>query len=331
MGQTPDPDVTRPLGEEAPAHTPPRGLPPSGLPEGAQDVHALRAEIERTRTEIGETLQAIEERLMPSHLAARAAETARGRAARAMESAMSGATETANDLARHTRDAARGHPIPAALIGIALGYLVYRMATRSGATYESPESWGESEEDVDYGEYGWTSRRSSSVMATMRGNPLPAALIAVGLGWLVRNVRGGGAPRWPEPAGGETGHTEGEEHGWAGVNPGAWSGTAHEMAGAARQRMRQTGHQLSHRSGQVARMMREHPLPFGIAALAVGAAVGVSVPGTRTEDELLGSARDAMADRAREARDSVVERARAMAGGETGTGTETGSGTPPPA
>ena len=326
MGQTPDPDVTRPYGDGAPARSAAHGLPAAAVPDGAQDLDALRADIERTRAGIGETLQAIEDRLMPSHLAARAAESARGRAARAMESAMTGATETANDLARQTRDAARGHPVPAALIGIALGYLVYRMATRSETTYASPESWGEGEEDVDYGEYGWSSRRSSSVMASMRGNPLPAALIAVGLGWLVRNMREGGEqPRWAEPAGGDAGQTEGDERGWGGISPGAWSGTAHEMAGAARQRMRRTGDRLSRRSGQVARMMREHPVPFGVAALAVGAAVGMSVPGTETEDELLGGARDAMVERAREARDSVVERARAMTGGETG------SETPPPA
>ncbi|HEX7088272.1 MAG TPA: hypothetical protein VF198_18080 [Vicinamibacterales bacterium] len=239
---------------------------------------------------------------------------------------MTDATGRASELARHTRDAARGHPVAAALIGVALGYLVYRMATSNAggrSRHESAGSWPE--EEVDYGEYGSTGR--SSLMREARRNPLPAALIAFGLGWLVRNVRHAGQPHWDEPAQGAEAHgAEGEHAGWAGFGNVAWSGTAHEMAGAARRRIRSTGHALSRRSGQIGRMMREHPLPFGVAALAAGAAVGLSVPGTEAEKELLGEARERIVERAREARDTVIERAREV----TGTG-ESRAEPPPPA
>lgn len=242
---------------------------------------------------------------------------------------MTDATERASELARHTRDAARGHPVAAALIGVALGYLVYRMASSPGgpSRYEA-EAGPWAEEDVDYGEYGSRTGRSSLMRETRR-NPLPAALIAFGLGWLVRNVRHAGQPQphWDQPSeGAEAQGAEGEHAGWAGFGNVAWSGTAHEMAGAAKRRIRSTGDALSRRSGQIGRMMRDHPLPFGVAALAAGAAVGLSVPGTETENELLGEARERIVERAREARDTVIERAREV----TGTG-ESRPESPPPA
>lgn len=239
---------------------------------------------------------------------------------------MTDATGRASELARHTRDAARGHPIAAALIGVALGYLVYRMASSDSGGPSRYEAGPWAEGDVDYGEYGSRTGRSSLVRETRR-NPLPAALIAFGLGWLVRNVRHAGQPDWRAPQERvEAQGAEGEHAGWAAFGNVAWSGTAHEMAGAAKRRIRSTGHALSRRSGQVGRMMRDHPVPFGVAALAAGAALGLSVPGTETENDVLGEARERIVERAREARDTVIERAREV----TGTG-ESRPEPPPPA
>lgn len=44
---------------------------------------------------------------------------------------------------------------------------------------------------------------------------------------------------------------------------------------------------------------RDNPLVFGLAALAIGAAIGAALPSTRREDALMGEASDAMARRAR--------------------------------
>jgi hypothetical protein len=47
-------------------------------------------------------------------------------------------------------------------------------------------------------------------------------------------------------------------------------------------------------------MVRDNPIGFGIAALAAGAAVGLSAPETETENQWMGDTRDALIDRAKE-------------------------------
>src|SRR5690606_38434814 len=103
------------------------------------------------------------------------------------------------------------------------------------------------------------------------------------LGWLVHNVRQQTGTEYPEATSddAEAHGAEGEHAGWADFGHLAWSDTAHEMTGAARRRLRSTGAAISRRTGQIGRMMREHPVPFGVAALAAGAAVGLSVPTTQ--------------------------------------------------
>ncbi len=315
------------------------GLPSASVDEGSQDVHALKADIEHTRAEIGETLQAIEDRLTPSTLAANAAHSVRESASRRMETMMSSATDKATDLAEQTRETVRDNPVPAALLGLGLGYMVYRsMRGRSGSSAAWRDPGGEW---VGYEANDTMSSRSTyggrSFMQSMGDNPLPAALAAVGIGWMLRNARtGSGASMWSESqwdteyddtgAGFESGTVGGS----VGSNTmGEWKESAQEMASSARQKMsratRQTTHSLQRGSSQLGRMFRENPIPFGVAALAVGAAVGLSAPETETENELMGEARDTVVERAREARDSVVERAKAMTGtGETGS-TEPGS------
>ncbi len=46
-------------------------------------------------------------------------------------------------------------------------------------------------------------------------------------------------------------------------------------------------------------MMDENPLALGLAALAVGVVVGLSIPSTEVENQYLGETRDQLLDRAK--------------------------------
>ncbi|WP_152047215.1 DUF3618 domain-containing protein [Aureimonas psammosilenae] len=59
--------------------------------------------------------------------------------------------------------------------------------------------------------------------------------------------------------------------------------------------------------------LQEEPLIFGAIALAVGAAIGASLPSTRTEDELLGDTRDRLRDQAYAYGKDAVESAKGVA------------------
>ena len=76
MGQAPDEDVT-------PASSSAASEPLD--PDTRVEVETLKVEIEQTRSGIGETLQALEERLTPGNLASDAAAAVKDKAARTME------------------------------------------------------------------------------------------------------------------------------------------------------------------------------------------------------------------------------------------------------
>jgi ElaB/YqjD/DUF883 family membrane-anchored ribosome-binding protein len=58
--------------------------------------------------------------------------------------------------------------------------------------------------------------------------------------------------------------------------------------------------------GRVGQFVRENPLLAGGAALGIGMAVGLALPSTVTENEMLGGARDAVVTRAKEAARNTV-------------------------
>ena len=64
---------------------------------------------------------------------------------------------------------------------------------------------------------------------------------------------------------------------------------------------------------QFERWIRENPLAVGAAALAVGAAVGLSAPATDTENAWLGEARDGLVERVQDvAKDTVTQATQAV-------------------
>lgn len=69
-------------------------------------------------------------------------------------------------------------------------------------------------------------------------------------------------------------------------------------------------------AGRVARLggyVREHPLAAGAVALGIGAVVGLAVPLSRKENELMGEARDSLLESAQTAAEEAVERAQRVA------------------
>jgi ElaB/YqjD/DUF883 family membrane-anchored ribosome-binding protein len=90
--------------------------------------------------------------------------------------------------------------------------------------------------------------------------------------------------------------------------------TVGEYANSASTRARQT---WQHTSTSVDDWVHEYPLAAGALAVAVGAAIGLSVPSSRFEDRTLGERRDQAMERARakarELKETVTQRAKNVA------------------
>jgi hypothetical protein len=166
-------------------------------------------------------------------------------------------------------------------------------------------------------------RFASNLGRTVQDNPVPVALVGIGLAWLAFRPDGRSDGRWRDAELGEEG--SGEE------GPGALqraSGAAQGAASAAAERVRQATARTRQAKERVrvqarhgaerarsawAHVLDEQPLVLGLAGLAIGAALGGSLPATESEDAVLGASRDDLVARgaraARESAEAVRERA----------------------
>jgi len=237
----------------------------------ADEVAATRAEIERTRADMSETVDAIQERLSPENL-----------------------KEQAKDRVKEAT-------------------------------------------------VGRAQEAGSGIVETIRANPLPAALTGIGLGWLLVSARGSGSGQmryrdrraypydydYPPSYGGRTTTTSG---GTSVPSPGEALGRARdrvgesatqaqdragEVASQAQDRVsnltEQARYQARRASGGFQRMLRENPLTMGALAVGTGAAVGLAIPQSTQEHEVMGEARDTFVEKAQEKAHEAQERVQRVA------------------
>ena len=158
-----------------------------------------------------------------------------------------------------------------------------------------------------------------SVADSMWRNPIPVALIGLGLGMLVmRSYRGNGGdyqmtrttPRRRQSV--SSGQTQyGTQYGTslndvketasdlANRSTAALSGTLSDLSTKAKDSVSTAGTWFS-------QTLRENPLAIGAVAVAAGTAVGLALPSTRIESEYVGEASEKLVDKAQEvARDAI--------------------------
>jgi ElaB/YqjD/DUF883 family membrane-anchored ribosome-binding protein len=177
----------------------------------------------------------------------------------------------------------------------------------------------------------------------VRDNPVPLALIGLGLGWMAVSAATGGSTRASVRSGSYE-SMEGVAPGWsgeegAGYVPGSESSSdytarASEGMAEARESVRSAADRTRGKVSEWSRQARssaaqaadrtrdayqDHPLTMAAVAMMVGAAVGAMLPRSRAEAETLGAAGD-IARQARDMGGELVEKAsrvaeRAMKGG----------------
>ncbi len=192
------------------------------------------------------------------------------------------------------------------------------------------------------------SQTGSGIMGAIRQNPLPAALAGVGLGWLLVRARSSGSsaqgrygaevytraypPAYDEQR--STGGTAsaGEVVGRARDSVGETATQAQDKAGEVASRAQDRASQLTSQttnqvsrlgnqaryqaqraSGGFQRMLRENPLAMGALGVGVGAAVGLAIPETSKEHEVMGEARDNLVEKAQEKAQDAQERVQRVA------------------
>ncbi len=262
----------------------------------ADETAQMRVEIEQTRGELSETIDAIQERLDPQTLVEQAKDSVR---------------ETATGVVEQAKETVRD-----ATIGRA-----EQMVSDVGATARGT---------------------GSSIMETIRQNPVPAALTAVGIGWLWMNrskgttdghgvyrsdVRSSYQPSRayatasPSYRGAGSSYQTVRRGNAGGMDAAqdAVRGTANQMQDKASQLADQaqsgvstlvegTQQQAQRAQGQLQQMLQETPLAVGGIAFALGAAVGLAIPETPPENQFMGEARDTLMQKAQSTAQDTMQK-----------------------
>jgi len=288
----PDYGTTSPIDEEAPE----------------QRTAEIRGEIDQTRAEMSETIDAIQDRLRPGNIASRAAESVK-------DATVGRVKEFAGDLTgrgnwrgdrddddwryqsygppdgaggNSVLDHIRRNPMAAAMAAGSIAWLF--LGNRGGGPRRN---W--SQDDRWRGMYG--SQRRGDNYGDQRSFEHPDG--SHGYYDYGGGVRGGmraiGSDRSRD-----------------------WSESGREMADRAREAASDTGERMKQGASTIQRRTRhfasDSPFAAGAIAAAVGLAIGLAIPETERENEMLGEARDSMIDRGKEAVRTAAERVQTAAG-----------------
>jgi ElaB/YqjD/DUF883 family membrane-anchored ribosome-binding protein len=195
----------------------------------------------------------------------------------------------------------------------------------------SPENLKEEAKDrVKEATVGRAQEAGFGIVETIRVNPLPAALTGIGLGWLLVNARRQSSaqgsyrvgaypydypPRYEVPGadGPSTGQAVERTRDRAGETATQVQDKAGQLADQAQDRVSRLGNQAQRASGGFQRMLQENPLAVGALGVGVGAAVGLAIPETTTEHEVMGEARDTFVEKAQEKAQDAQERVQQVA------------------
>jgi len=180
-----------------------------------------------------------------------------------------------------------------------------------------------------------------TVTDVVRDNPIPAAMIAAGISWLVWSSRRSASTTTRSESEGMTAssnrqivrdysdspYADVSAEGRAGASMGTTdkvrekAGDAVDSVQEAAQRAKETTRSAvtnvadaaRQNSDRVADAFQANPLPLGLIATALGLAAGFAIPSTQKEAELVGEKRDELVDKARDLVTEKKDQARRVA------------------
>lgn len=350
----------------------------------SDDPEEIREQIERTREDMSHTLNELQERLSPQHLAQQAKDSVREATVGRVQNLMESAGDTASSVADRAQQVAgtavhqvREHPVPVALAGAGAGLVWWLMRRSSNRpqTWDNDDMYEWDDADMTYErDYAtlevqsgdnWNSRGSrwsSSGTGTgswtrmFRDNPVPASIAAASIGYMLWNRRS--ASSGYETVGMRSAYAADDSLGEPTLDTGVSGATAavkeqarevtrsaKDAASAVAEQASSTVQAAQTKAGEVSRnvsqtirtvgtrtstqfdrWMRDNPMAVGVAALAAGAVVGLTVPRTETENQVMGETRDALIERATDSAQHLKEQVRDKVQSVAGDLTNAGGG-----
>ena len=261
-----------------------------------QNTAAIRAEIEDTRSRMSGTMDEIGERLNPNVMKEKVKDSIREATIGRVETMARDAADKMSNTGRSIGDTIRENPIPAVMVGIGLAWLL--LGRRRDDAPGRPRYQMQDDRD-------WSRNRRYDAEESGETETLQTSRDRVEeLVGTVKDKAGHLADRARETAGQVTDRAKdaAEQAKDAAERVGERARDvadrvgerARDLAGDVRQTSRRRGSQ------RVQDTYFENPLAVGAVTMALGLAVGFSVPETDAEVSLMGDKRNALVEKARD-------------------------------
>jgi ElaB/YqjD/DUF883 family membrane-anchored ribosome-binding protein len=260
--------------------TSPREYQDASSHQDADDSSVIRAEIEQTRARLGETVEALGAQLNPTNLKQRVKDSVREATIGRVQHMASNTRERIAETGRGLAHTIRENPLPAAMAAAGIGWLLISGSDRRPA----PRRFTNGEPD-EYAIPDESYHEDGGVRARVRGVAENVAGTAHDLTERAQEATQRAVQRAKDT--GERVVDKVRETG----------DRLTDRTDAAMYRVRNTARTTAHR---LESQYDESPIGLGAVALALGLAVGLSIPRTRKETELMGEARDRLMDKTRE-------------------------------
>jgi gas vesicle protein len=287
-----------------------------------QEPAEIRAEIDMTRAEMSETLNAIQERLNPQRIKQQAADSVRAATVGRVETMADDAKWKVKGVGEDVFETIKRNPAPALLTAVGLGWLFMESRNRQGRRemrYEPRDRYYYAGETIDRGgyEYGYDAYgRRGETLDRFEDRRSPTREVRERAGEVV----GTATSRAQDAASTAGGKVQDAASTAASKVQSAATGVA-DTATSAAESVRYGAHQVAQEAqyraervgSRFGEVMEDNPLLIGAAAVALGAVIGLAFPASEKENQIFGEKRDEFMERAQEVVGEKVQQAQQVA------------------
>jgi len=303
----------------------------TGDDEVTAETEQIREQIEETRSNLGETINAIQERLSIANLTDQVKDEVSDHISSALQTAkdsvydatlgkvgtiMSYLDKGIKDMEKTNIGRAAGkNPLALSLIGLGLGMLLVNgYSTKKRSSY----SYNDHDEEDNYGGRSLSTRGGKSTFETAQNKVGDYAGQAYEGVSSAAGTVSGKVTDYAGAVSETVGDYAGKVSGTVGDYAGKVSGTVSDYAGQAYEQVGNFGTKAKDFAGsaqdQYEHYMDENPLAVGAVALALGAAVGMAFPSTQVENRLMGDTREQLMSKAQETAREALDKVQQAAG-----------------
>ena len=273
---------------------------------GNDETEHIKAQIEETRSQMGETIDALQEKLSFSNLSEQVSEHVNNAIETAKNSLYDATIGKAVGFMKNMGDGisdskfvktTRSNPLPLILIGVGAGWLAYNVSSggnsrlrrsprrlREGVQYDEFADRDRARHDMERGTSFDLNARNRDEASTMGALSDKASALSNKVSTAANSAYESASNAMDSAV---TGAKDFANRAYS--KAGEYSNVAYDTY----------DHQLN-----------ENPLAVGAAAFALGAVVGLAIPSTRYEGELMGETRDELLKKAQDKGSMLLDKTR---------------------